>query len=123
LTVDWKGLTQRGEARTNYTLRAGDRVFLESRDVRKAPAELPARIDAEGGFEAVVPEGATIRAAPDTKVKFTQVKTGRGNRVRLEMAGVVIEAPRLRLKSKEFISEVEATEGDAFQIRSYPAGK
>jgi hypothetical protein len=43
--------------------------------------------------------------------------------LRLEAAGVVTEAPRLRLKSKGFITEVEALEGDSFQVRRYPEGK
>jgi hypothetical protein len=30
LKVDWAGITQRGETRTNFQLRAGDRLFLQA---------------------------------------------------------------------------------------------
>jgi protein involved in polysaccharide export with SLBB domain len=30
--VDWKGITQRGEAATNYTLVAGDRIYVRERE-------------------------------------------------------------------------------------------
>jgi RNA polymerase sigma factor (sigma-70 family) len=124
LKVNWKAITQSGNAARNYQILPGDRIHIQSEKVPKAPTEPQAKTDGEAGkaIEAVVPEGATIRVAPDTKVKLTQVKTRHGNRVRLETPGVVIEAARLRLKSKGFITEFEATEGDAFQTRSYPAG-
>jgi RNA polymerase sigma factor (sigma-70 family) len=131
LAVDWEGITRRGQAATNYQLLPGDRVFVESADVRKAPADPMAKKDsgvlsalvASGGMEAAVPGGATIRVGPDAKVKLTQVKTEQGNRLRLVAGGVVIEAPRLRLKSEGTVTEVEATEGGDFQVRTYPVGK
>jgi hypothetical protein len=51
------------------------------------------------------------------------VKTERGNRVRLEVQGVVIEATRLIWKANGFIEEVEATQGEALERRSYPEAK
>jgi hypothetical protein len=34
LRVDWVGLSQRGESRTNYIVLAGDRLFLQARPAR-----------------------------------------------------------------------------------------
>jgi hypothetical protein len=76
----------------------------ESRPVSPPVPRMPRADDAAagpvaeaGGEVVVLPEDAAIRIAPGNKFSVRQVQTGRGPRIRLEVTGVAIEAPRMRV--------------------------
>src|SRR5260370_33500952 len=92
-----------------------------------APPEAPAsppvpkmpRADAgtpadNGGEVVVLPENATIRIAPGARYSVRPVQTTEGPRVRLEVQGVVVEASRLRIKSKGKVHTLQARDGCRF---------
>jgi hypothetical protein len=68
----------------------------------------------------VILENATITISPETKFSIHPVKTEQGKRVRVEMPGVVIEAVRLRVKSKGSIFEIYVNAGGEFHLDHLP---
>jgi hypothetical protein len=82
-----------------------------------APPRMPRADESAGGGPAeaageviVLPEDATIRIAPGNRFAVRPVETAQGTRVRLDVGGVAIEAPRLRVKSRGQILLLEAGE-------------
>jgi RNA polymerase sigma-70 factor (ECF subfamily) len=72
------------------------------------------------GPTTVVVQNAKIVIGPGEKISLKPVKTASGGRVRLEMKGNIIEAPRLTIESEGQITQLEATEaGDAFTSRTF----
>jgi outer membrane protein assembly factor BamA len=85
-------------------------------------ASSPSR-DAPGERTITLPDGSTVTLTQEVKVRISQVKTDRGNRVRLETETFTIEAARLRMRSHGTVTELEATDGGAFNARTYPVAK
>jgi hypothetical protein len=68
----------------------------------------------------VVLGDAKITIPPGAKTKITGVKTAQGGRVRLEVAGTVIEAPRLRVESESLVIDMEAGADGMLKCQSSP---
>jgi hypothetical protein len=86
-----------------------------------SPPVMPAPPQAAVPQETVVILGdAKITLAPGAQTKIRAVKTAQGGRVRVEVAGTTIEAPRLRVETGVVVIEMEATADGMLQCRSLP---
>jgi RNA polymerase sigma factor (sigma-70 family) len=70
----------------------------------------------------VILENSKIFIEPGTKVRLTPVKTEKGNGVRLEWAGVTVEALNMKLLAGTQIIEIEGAEGGMFTVRVLQKG-
>jgi hypothetical protein len=71
----------------------------------------------------VLPEEATIRVAPGNRFHIGHLRTEQGPRVTLEVGGVTIEAPRMRIKTngETIVLEAEEKTFRTWVIREAPA--
>jgi RNA polymerase sigma factor (sigma-70 family) len=93
---------------------------VAGREPEPAPA-IPARVEKEAAKPAlIVPENATITIPPDAKINLRPVRTSQGMRVRLEMAGLTIEAVRLHIDSNGKISGIQIGRTGEIEVRVLP---
>jgi uncharacterized protein (TIGR03067 family) len=90
-------------------------------DMGGSAASGPRLLQPIGPTTVTVPN-ARIVIAPGEKISLKPVKTANGGRVRLETAGITIEAPRLSIESNGKSTHLEASEaGDSLITRSSSA--
>jgi hypothetical protein len=94
---------------------------IEARKRAVDPPAVPAAPPPAAPQDAVVVVGdARITLARGAQTKITAVKTAEGGRVRLDVAGTVIEAPRLRVETAIGVLEMEAAADGTLQCRTLP---
>jgi protein involved in polysaccharide export with SLBB domain len=122
LPVDMRGITQRGEARTNYALRPGDRVHFESEGTGgPAPGGAAGRRPAEGDVDRQLRwafgDGGEALAAP-IKVEVRSRRLGlAANTFSVQADGRVRLAPCWLVRSVGEPGGAEAPEGVALHCR------
>jgi hypothetical protein len=89
------------------------------------PTPAPQRAPAFGASQRVVVilGDARITIAPGTKMHLAPVKTDRGTLIRLQVPGVTVETPEMRVKTAEMLIHLQVTPAGELQARTYPRRK
>lgn len=83
---------------------------------------LAERVLDDNMLRTVILENSKIFIEPGTKVRLTPVKTAKGNGVRLEWAGVTVEALNMKLLTGTQVVEIEGADGETFAVRLLQKG-
>jgi hypothetical protein len=89
---------------------------------QSAPVNLAFREFKDNGVRTVILENSRLIIEPGTKVRLSPVKTEKGNGVRLEWSGVVVEALRMKIETSTQIIEIEGSDEGTFSVRNLQKG-